>query len=684
MEKNKKTVSVLLAATMLISLCSCNGNTVTTSKYHGQWIDSNLFENIDKMASANVKDDFAAAVNYEWATQQVEDYTYDIGTFGQVKSNVVQNKRAMIEDESFQNKNIEIVRTAYELYSDWDYRDSLGVEPLMKYFTFIDDIRDIDDVSAYMIDNDRNPFAMSLVELNSGFINDLDDYQVLGISKPFFSLEDCSHYVVLSEDGYKTKEMVVARINYMLGRCGYSDKEIEKTISDCFSFESQLANLSYAGIDSTPFVSLNDVLEMSGNYPLKDMLEHYNMTNCEHFNGDYTYISNLGSVYTQKNIDGIKAYFKVRLALESINYLDSGCHNVFMDSDIDRADMFAEHIDEDPDCYFFTLIQKTSLSAAMDQAYLDYYFDQATYDEIKELIQVIKEKYEILINENENLSDESKKAICEKLYAIKENVFLPTNTADLIGVELKTKAEGGTYLDAMCVFSRIRYEHIGDVVQMKCDRSFWDIYDGSNSTTITNSVYYGPKNSIFIYLGLMTEPYYMPGLSIEEKLGSFAFILAHEISHAFDTNGIGFDKDGKTTNDLISKEDMSSWNQASIKIIGYFSGIEPFEGSGKYNNSFIKTEVIADNQGFKACLMIAKDYEDFDYDLLFRSFASSFKQIITKDKQFKTMKTMDNPHPLYYLRINYTLMQFDEFVETYDIKPGDGMYLDPEQRSLVL
>ena len=42
-----------------------------------------------------------------------------------------------------------------------------------------------------------------------------------------------------------------------------------------------------------------------------------------------------------------------------------------------------------------------------------------------------------------------------------------------------------------------------------------------------------------------------------------------------------------------------------------------------------------------------------------------------------------DPHPLEYIRVNYTLMQFDEFYETYGIKPGDGMYMDPSERILI-
>ena len=98
-------------------------------------------------------------------------------------------------------------------------------------------------------------------------------------------------------------------------------------------------------------------------------------------------------------------------------------------------------------------------------------------------------------------------------------------------------------------------------------------------------------------------------------------------------------------------------------------------------NSMITGEVIADTEGLKVCLMIAGDYDNFDYDVMFRSYASYWRVLCTKDEQIKLIKT--DPHPLEYLRANYTLMQFDEFIETYDLKPGDGMYLAPEQRTII-
>ena len=54
---------------------------------------------------------------------------------------------------------------------------------------------------------------------------------------------------------------------------------------------------------------------------------------------------------------------------------------------------------------------------------------------------------------------------------------------------------------------------------------------------------------------------------------------------------------------------------------------------------------------------------------------------MTKENQTNAVK--NDPHPFEFIRVNYTMMQFDEFYETYGIKPGDGMYMDPSERILI-
>ena len=44
--------------------------------------------------------------------------------------------------------------------------------------------------------------------------------------------------------------------------------------------------------------------------------------------------------------------------------------------------------------------------------------------------------------------------------------------------------------------------------------------------------------------------------------------------------------------------------------------------------------------------------------------------------------TLDE-HPVPYLRVNIPVQQYEEFVETYGVKEGDGMYVAPEDRICV-
>ena len=640
---------------------------------------SNLFDNVSKMGEASLKDDFAAAANYEWAKIQEEDRALGVGGSVDARKIILKNKRALIDDKSVQGKNIELIRTADGLFCDWNYRNSLGVEPLKKYLGFIDQIKSLDDVSSYMIDNDKNPFALTLVELDSLTNDNVDDYQVLIIRRAEFTLGDWEYYLKFSDQAAVKKDQVQKQLVYILGRCGYTDKEIKNVISGCFRFESELAHVdSEDPYPCKDICSNEDIIKLAGNYPFEAMLKHYSITKCEHYFGYTTYLKNLRNIYTQKNVEDMKSYFKALLALKSIAYLDKDAYDCSLDSAVDRTDSFSERRTINPEEEFFECIRKTPLTAAIDQAYLDKYYDESVYNEVSGFLSKIKEIYVTLIDSNTRLSEKSKAAVKDKLSKIDENVIKPDNTADFTGVTLKSREEGGSFLDALCVLNKIRYEHLGEMVQNKTGRSYWDIYDGQRSTTRVEAFYSPQQNCIYILMGALTAPMYSADYTIEQKLGAFGVILAHEISHAFDDFGVNYDCNGKH-NPILTREELAFWSETSEMIARHFEGYQPFEGSARYQNATrVAGEVIADSEGMKVALLIAKEYDNFDYDKFFRSYAAVWSKLTTKADV--NDRILNNEHPLHCIRINYNVRQTDEFIKTYGVKPGDGMYLDPSER----
>jgi len=81
--------------------------------------------------------------------------------------------------------------------------------------------------------------------------------------------------------------------------------------------------------------------------------------------------------------------------------------------------------------------------------------------------------------------------------------------------------------------------------------------------------------------------------------------------------------------------------------------------------------------GLKVVLQIAAGKEGFDYDRFFRAYADLWAEKMTAQMAVYYIK---DEHPLHYLRINTVLQQYDEFLDYYGIREGDGMYLAPEAR----
>ena len=165
----------------------------------------------------------------------------------------------------------------------------------------------------------------------------------------------------------------------------------------------------------------------------------------------------------------------------------------------------------------------------------------------------------------------------------------------------------------------------------------------------------------------------------EQLYAGIGAIIGHEISHAFDTNGAQFDKDGNYSS-WWTDEDYAAFQERAQKLINYYDGITVY-GDEKAIGSLVQTEAIADMAGIKAMLTLAAKEENFDYKLFFDSYANIWKDIQTYEASY-TQLTQD-PHPLSYLRVNVTAQQYDEFYEAFDVKEGDGMYLAPEDRILI-
>ena len=184
--------------------------------------------------------------------------------------------------------------------------------------------------------------------------------------------------------------------------------------------------------------------------------------------------------------------------------------------------------------------------------------------------------------------------------------------------------------------------------------------------------------AINIVGGICVGVFYDEEMSEAQVLGGLGAIIGHEISHAFDIEGAQLDQDGNYS-DWWTEEDYAAFLNRAEKLSAWFDGFIPYEGC-VYSGELVWSEAIADMAGMKCALAVAAQKENFDYDAFFRQFARIWR---CKANLSAIIMFAADVHPYNYLRINATLAQFDEFIDFYGVRPGDGMYLAPEDRLSV-
>ena len=698
--KTGRMTALVLSFAMLIQLTACgsdnSGGGLIDEPGHGKWVDSDIKGYVKVEDEIRLQDDFAAAANKESiiAALKRDEIIWSIDMDA---SDMLQSRfREILRDESVTGPNAEVMRTFESLVLDWDNRNKLGVEPIRKYIDDIQSISSIDDMTAYQASPERNPFNLGLFMPGNVKSQELYvDKSTLELKPPAYSLGNKESYLEYSEGTLEIKEVTDDTMAYLLGRLGYDDKTIKDTLKGCYEIEQFLAEN-----DCTSLYNRSEIINQmqtdraglesyTNGYPLFEILDGRGFSGVDSFCADYKLLSRLNKIYDQDHLNDLKSFLTIHMLLYGYSMLDSETIETTRkigESKSGKKD--EEEKERSDDQEFCSMVQECSFQPAMDQLYLDKYFpDDEKIGKIRDFIDNLKASYRTMIYEEDWLSEETKDGAVKKLDNMVVQVIRPSNTADYSTVTVKSYDEGGTLLDAAASANRLAGEHMAQrASDPRIDREFWDIYDKEFSTTTVNCFYRPERNSIFIMAGFTAigDAIYGDDMTDEEFMGCIGAVAGHEISHGFDNKGSHYDLYGRRYDengkeaDWMSTADRSRLDEKGNRVGSYFSLARPVPGHQQVEGTRVNNEATADMAGIKAILYMARDMEGFDYDRFFRAFAALYAT--QTQEKFEVEAIEDDEHPLNFHRVNITLQQYDEFLDTYDIKPGDGMYLDPEKR----
>ena len=650
----------------------------------GRWLCSDVQGFVTEDTPAELKDDFALYVNKPWILQaEIPAISPSITPLVDNMLLVKERQIALMKDDSLTGHDADLVHKFYKLMTDWDARNAQGVKPVMPYIEAINAADSMESLTGFMYAK-NNLLRLLPITVNVDPDPTDPDIYTAEIDHQLLMLGTASEYTNRTEIGDELYEETHRIAMYMLQAVGYSEEEAEVIFANALVYETQIAAHIPAPLPrSDPryyeskinYFTPEELTALAGDFPIMDMLASLGMSGGKRYlvvQPDY--IAGLQEVFTEENLPLIRDWFIVNTLTHVTNLLDKK-------TELDISAIYTElegsarpGISEDLSV-LGTL--EELLPVPLDNLYIQKYCTEQMRQDVLDLVNEIIPYYRSMLESVDWLSEETRNAAIEKLDAMDVKAVYPDETADWSGLDYAGPEEGGTLLEAYSAITDFRISLKAARIDTPVDKKAWN--QTLNPASSVGAQYSPENNSINIFAGILNGEFYNEGMTYEQMLGGIGFTIGHEISHAFDTLGSQYDKNGAVSN-WWSEEDSAAYRSRVDKLAAWYDGFIPFEGAEYYGEE-IQTEACADMASMKCLLAIAADKEDFDYDMFFRQFASNWRDQSTLDSL--KMKILIDHHPMHYMRINATLAQYDEFLDFYGIKEGDGMYIAPEDRVAI-
>jgi putative endopeptidase len=319
-----------------------------------------------------------------------------------------------------------------------------------------------------------------------------------------------------------------------------------------------------------------------------------------------------------------------------------------------------------------------SVGEAVGERYVARHFPPASKAAMDDLVANLIEAYRRSITDLGWMTEETKQRAFDKLRTFRPKIGYPEKFRDYSALRVDPGDLWGNAQRAA------EFEHdrqLGKIGQ-PVDRDEWHMLPQ------TVNAYYNPgTNEICFPAGILQRPFFDIDADPAENYGGIGAVIGHEIGHGFDDQGSEFDELGNL-NEWWTEADKAAFRERADKLIAQYDGLSPRALPGeKVNGSLTVGENIGDLGGLtiahKAYLISLGDQATPADDgltgsqRLFLNWAHVWR---TKDRTELALQRLTvDPHSPPEFRANIA-RNLDEFHDAFGTRPGDGLWLDPEER----
>jgi putative endopeptidase len=318
-----------------------------------------------------------------------------------------------------------------------------------------------------------------------------------------------------------------------------------------------------------------------------------------------------------------------------------------------------------------------AIGEAVGEQYVAAYFPPDAKKRMDTLVSNLKLSYERRIKGLAWMSAETKVKALDKLGKFTTKIGYPDKWRDYSALDIKA----GDLLGNIRRASAFEYERTRKRLGTAVDKSEW----GMTPQTV-NAYYNSVFNEIVFPAAILQPPFFDLHADDAVNYGAIGGVIGHEIGHGFDDQGSKSDGDG-VLRDWWTGEDKAKFQARTGALADQYSGFEPLPGL-KLNGKLGLGENIGDLGGLQAAYEAyqislggkkAKTIKGFTGD---QRFFLGWAQVWRTQFREAAMRqqVQVGPHSPGEFRANGTVRNMDVWYKAFNVKPGDKMYLPPEQR----
>ena len=639
--------------------------------------------------SVRPQDDFYKYINGGWlSTAEIPADKSLFGAFIALRDKSEQEVHDIITEAASDAAATGTAKKLGDLYAsfmDEARAEELGVAPIAAELRLIETIRNIDDATKLLGEFEKSGIGGLFASFIENDMKNPERYIAM-LFQGGIGLPDEAYY--REPQHAETLAAYTPHIAQMLHLAGWDNAAADAAAQKVVAFETELAKHHMDVVEARNWDTNYNLMTLS---QLQEITPTFDWS---------LYLSGAGlpasvleevvvfmpefhkawaSLYNDQNLESIKAWLAWQVVSSMAPYLSADI--VAQNFEFNGRRLSGMEVNRPRWKRAVSLIEG-SLGEAIGEVYVQRHFPESSKRDMELLVENLLRAYEISINDLDWMSEATKVRALEKLAKFTPKIGYPTKFKDYSSLHIVANDLVGNVRRVSAWVLADQFSKLGKPI----DREEWHM------TPQTVNAYYNPTmNEIVFPAAILQWPFYSPHSDRATNYGGIGAVIGHEIGHGFDDKGSTFNGDG-ALEQWWTEADLAKFQERTKALIDQYEVLIPeqlgADSEHHVNGAFTIGENIGDLGGasiaYKAYKLSLAGAEDEVIDGLtgdqrfFASYAQIWRTKIRDEALIQRLAT--DPHSPGEFRANQILKNIDAFYGAFDVKPGDGMWLDPEDR----